>query len=197
MSDRHEGVNDTFRSQHAAPLSSLRQGFGGQASDLWVARDSSLDSSLGPRPGGKRKSKKELHRGVDSLAKIFLYSDQLDEDFHVGSITEMCRVASEARVFPLLDLSAKPSRHLKPVKERLEKLEYEVRVERVRYGATTRCCGSRGPSFEYDSQSRGTTDLNRRDSIPLTSSFPLLPRCFLVGIWVRFRVGVGESLSFR
>ena len=45
----------------------------------------------------------------------------------------MCRVASEARVFPLLDLSAKHSCHLKAVKERLEQMEYEVRVEQVPY----------------------------------------------------------------
>jgi hypothetical protein len=33
---------------------------------------------------------------------LFTYSDQLSMDFHVAAIEEMCRVAREARVFPLL-----------------------------------------------------------------------------------------------
>lgn len=38
---------------------------------------------------------------------LFLYSEHLSEDFHVRSIEELCRVASEARIFPLLELGAK------------------------------------------------------------------------------------------
>ncbi len=33
---------------------------------------------------------------------LFTYAGQLTLDFHVASIEEMCRVAGEARVFPLL-----------------------------------------------------------------------------------------------
>lgn len=33
---------------------------------------------------------------------LFLYSDHLDLDFHINSVREMCRVAREARIFPLL-----------------------------------------------------------------------------------------------
>ena len=35
---------------------------------------------------------------------LFLYSDHLDEAFHVKSLLEMLRVAKEVRVFPLVDL---------------------------------------------------------------------------------------------
>lgn len=35
---------------------------------------------------------------------LFLYSEHLSEDFHVESIKELCRVAGEARIFPLLEL---------------------------------------------------------------------------------------------
>jgi len=35
---------------------------------------------------------------------LFLYSEQFSEDFHVTAIQEMCRVAEEVRVFPLLAL---------------------------------------------------------------------------------------------
>jgi hypothetical protein len=33
---------------------------------------------------------------------LFLYSEQLSADFHVSSIRELCRVAREVRIFPLL-----------------------------------------------------------------------------------------------
>lgn len=32
---------------------------------------------------------------------LFTYSEQLSIDFHVAAIREMCRVAGEARIFPL------------------------------------------------------------------------------------------------
>ena len=34
---------------------------------------------------------------------LFTYSEQLSADFHVAAIKEMCRVADETRVFPLLN----------------------------------------------------------------------------------------------
>jgi len=40
---------------------------------------------------------------------LFLYSAQLGEDFHRLAIGEMCRVANEVRIFPLLTLGATPS----------------------------------------------------------------------------------------
>jgi hypothetical protein len=43
---------------------------------------------------------------------LFLYSDQLDFDFHRASIEELLRVASEVRIFPLLILDRRPSPHL-------------------------------------------------------------------------------------
>jgi hypothetical protein len=46
---------------------------------------------------------------------LFLYSDQLDFDFHRASIEELLRVASEVRVLPLLSLDRRPSPHLNPL----------------------------------------------------------------------------------
>jgi hypothetical protein len=46
---------------------------------------------------------------------LFLYSDHLDLDFHRKAIAEMLRVASEVRIFPVVDLNANPSEHLEPV----------------------------------------------------------------------------------
>jgi hypothetical protein len=54
-------------------------------------------------------------------------------DFHLASIEEMCRVAAEARVFPLLQGYGRRSPHLQPVVGRLRELGYRVEVIRVPY----------------------------------------------------------------
>ena len=64
---------------------------------------------------------------------LFLYSDQLSEEFHLQSIEELCRVSSEARIFPLLELGARRSRHLKAVIEGLKKNGFAAVVEAVPY----------------------------------------------------------------
>ncbi len=64
---------------------------------------------------------------------LFLYSEHLSEDFHVESIHELCRVAGEARIFPLLELGSKKSRHVQAVMTRLAAAGYAVSVETVPY----------------------------------------------------------------
>jgi SAM-dependent methyltransferase len=64
---------------------------------------------------------------------LFLYSDTLSLEFHVASIREMCRVAGEARVFPLLGAYGEPSAHLVPAIGRLRDLGYAVQRRRVPY----------------------------------------------------------------
>ena len=51
---------------------------------------------------------------------LFLYSDLLSEAFHIESVRELCRVANEVRVFPLLTLHCEPSPHVAPVRSALE-----------------------------------------------------------------------------
>jgi hypothetical protein len=64
---------------------------------------------------------------------LFLYSPHLSFDFHLQSIRELCRVAREVRVFPLLELGAVPSRHLEPVRENLEQEGFNISIETVPY----------------------------------------------------------------
>ncbi len=64
---------------------------------------------------------------------LFLYTEQLSESFHVQAIVEMCRVAAEVRVFPLVALDGRPSRHTDPVAVHLEGSGLSVSVERVPY----------------------------------------------------------------
>jgi hypothetical protein len=64
---------------------------------------------------------------------LFLYSDMLDRNFHYSAIRELCRVAGEVRIFPLLGLVGATSLHLPPVAEMLERCGYAVSVQAVDY----------------------------------------------------------------
>ncbi len=46
---------------------------------------------------------------------LFLYSADLTAEMHVASIREMLRVGAEVRIFPLLDLDGRPSKHLESI----------------------------------------------------------------------------------
>ncbi len=64
---------------------------------------------------------------------LFLYSDQLSEQFHVDSVVELCRVADEVRIFPIVGLGNVPSRHVEVVRSVMERSGRKVRIERVPY----------------------------------------------------------------
>jgi hypothetical protein len=64
---------------------------------------------------------------------LFLYSEQLPEDFHVAAALEMCRVAREVRIFPLIALGGARSGHVAAVSERLRRAGRVVTIERVDY----------------------------------------------------------------
>jgi hypothetical protein len=64
---------------------------------------------------------------------LFLYSTQLGEAFHRASLHEMCRVASEVRVFPLLALGSARSPFVEACVDDLRTAGYQVTIERVPY----------------------------------------------------------------
>ncbi|MBH8555447.1 SAM-dependent methyltransferase [Nostocaceae cyanobacterium CENA357] len=64
---------------------------------------------------------------------LFTYSDHLSQEFHLASILEMCRVAKEVRIFPLLNISGETSPWLKPVMNELQKRGYSVEIKQVAY----------------------------------------------------------------
>lgn len=64
---------------------------------------------------------------------LFLYSEQFSYELHIQSIKELCRVASEVRIFPLLELGARKSRYLSKMIEQLNAAGYECIVEKVAY----------------------------------------------------------------
>jgi SAM-dependent methyltransferase len=64
---------------------------------------------------------------------LFLYSEHHDAQFHIQALRELCRVAQEVRIFPLLELSGAPSRHLPQVMNALEAGGCTVKIEPVNY----------------------------------------------------------------
>jgi hypothetical protein len=64
---------------------------------------------------------------------LFLYSGHLSEEFHMESIRELCRVSSEVRIFPLLEMGAVKSRHLDSVIQQLRSEGYRPDIRAVRY----------------------------------------------------------------
>lgn len=64
---------------------------------------------------------------------LFLYTSQLGETFHQEAIRELCRVAGEVRVFPLLTLGGQPSPYVAACLTWLRGAEHQVSIERVPY----------------------------------------------------------------
>lgn len=64
---------------------------------------------------------------------LFTYSEHFSEEFHLASIVEMCRVAKETRIFPLLNTSGEPSPLLQPVINKLNEQGYKVQIMHVPY----------------------------------------------------------------
>ena len=70
---------------------------------------------------------------------LFLYSEQLNEVFHVQGIVELLRVAKEVRIFPIMALGGVRSNHLIPVSKHLRNLGLNVTIEEVPYEFVRGC----------------------------------------------------------
>ena len=64
---------------------------------------------------------------------LFLYSAQKDRDFHLEAVLEMCRVAREVRIFPLLELGSVQSRHVDSVLSELPDRGLSAQIVAVDY----------------------------------------------------------------
>jgi hypothetical protein len=64
---------------------------------------------------------------------LFLYTKQLSEDFHVAAVRELCRVAREVRIFPLVALGGAPSAYVEPVMDAVRSDGLDVSIETVPY----------------------------------------------------------------
>jgi len=65
---------------------------------------------------------------------LFLYSDHVNLSEHIQSMKELCRVAKEVRVYPLLSINTnEESPHLHPVMAELEKNGISLSLVSVKY----------------------------------------------------------------
>jgi hypothetical protein len=64
---------------------------------------------------------------------LFTYSEQLSAEFHLASILEMCRVAKQVRIFPLLNLAGKVSPLLEEIVNQLRSQQYQTQIQPVSY----------------------------------------------------------------
>ncbi len=64
---------------------------------------------------------------------LFLYSDHISQEQHILSLKELCRIAHEVRVYPLVSLEGKKSPHLKAVTSALKDNHVQVSYESVQY----------------------------------------------------------------
>jgi hypothetical protein len=64
---------------------------------------------------------------------LFLYSEQLSLAFHEAAIRELCRVAREVRIFPLLALDCRRSPYIEPIQARMRAAGFVVEIQRVPY----------------------------------------------------------------
>jgi hypothetical protein len=65
---------------------------------------------------------------------LFTYSDLLSQEFHLASIRELCRVATQVRIFPLLNNFSTELSPLVPlVMKELTAQEYNVEIHQVSY----------------------------------------------------------------
>ena len=62
---------------------------------------------------------------------LFLYTTQLGDSFHWRAIREMCRVATEVRIFPLLALGAVPSPLVEPMAAEFGGQGFNVWIEGI------------------------------------------------------------------
>jgi len=113
--------------------------------DLKTLRTAAMDEFLNDYPAGRSQSR-YIDAELPNLPfqdssfdlalcshLLFLYTAQLGEPFHQQAIREMCRVAREVRVFPLLALGATRSPLVEPIAEACVRRGFEVAIERVPY----------------------------------------------------------------
>ncbi|HSU53557.1 MAG TPA: class I SAM-dependent methyltransferase [Candidatus Dormibacteraeota bacterium] len=145
IKSRFDAVSDSMISQVRASPDDWTWSYHRDPDDLLATRRAALDQFLVDYDTGKRDGR-YLAGELPSLPfesnsfrvavcshLLFLYSDLLSEDFHIQAMRELCRVAGDVRVFPLLTLARQPSPHLGPVRTALTRDGWTTEVTSVNY----------------------------------------------------------------
>lgn len=133
-------LDETRRNQDEFVWDAIRS-----VDDLGRLRMAAMDDFLADYPEGKTQGRyvdAALPRlpfadGSFDLALcshlLFLYSTQLDEQFHRHAIQELCRVARDVRIFPLLALGGRRSPFVDFSVAKIRAAGHDVAIERVPY----------------------------------------------------------------
>jgi hypothetical protein len=145
IAGRFEATSETVINQVRASLGKWNWAYHRNLDGLLANRRNALNKFLADyeagRPAGRYQiaslPKLPFPDGRFDLALcshlLFLYSDRLSEEFHVRSVMELCRVARDVRIFPLLALSHQPSPHIVPVCARVKQAGWSSEIVRVNY----------------------------------------------------------------
>jgi hypothetical protein len=141
IKETYEGVMSQMRlNQHQFNWSSI-----GSVEDLGRMRMITMRTFLADYDHGKAAGRYlaaelpdlPLTAGSFDLALcshfLFFYSDHLSLDFHCKAIEAMCHVATEVRIFPLLNYNAEPSPWVERLQEWFTEAGYEVSLHTVPY----------------------------------------------------------------
>lgn len=133
-------LDQARRNQHEFVWTSIRS-----VEQLREIRTSSMEKFLNDFDAGRRQGRyvvaelpalpfgNSTFRLALCSHLLFLYTEQLSEDFHVSAVAEMTRVADDVRVFPLIALGGARSSHVAAVTERLRQAGAVVSIEKVDY----------------------------------------------------------------
>ncbi|MDJ0596920.1 MAG: SAM-dependent methyltransferase [Pleurocapsa sp. MO_226.B13] len=142
---RFDAVVDNIINQIIATPNNWVWNYHKNPQELKASRVKSLETFLGAYDRGKQEGRyltQELpnldftDRAYDiALCShfLFLYSEQLDQDFHLAAIKEILRVSQEVRIFPLLTLIQETSPYLDSAIAHFENLGYVTSVVKVPY----------------------------------------------------------------
>jgi SAM-dependent methyltransferase len=137
---RDEVIGQTRREQHRFVWNTIRS-----VDELARLRMAAMQTFLDDYESGRNDGRYlaaglpdlPFENGAFDLALsshfLFLYTEQLSLDFHRAGLLELCRVAREVRVFPLLDVNADLSHHLEPILNAFADGELDARIETVPY----------------------------------------------------------------
>jgi hypothetical protein len=64
---------------------------------------------------------------------LFFYADHFSLVFHQQAVDELCRVAHEVRIFPMVTYNAEPYPFINPIIEHLQEARRTVSIEKVSY----------------------------------------------------------------
>ena len=135
-----EVIEQTRRNSHEFVWDAIRS-----VDELGRVRMAAMREFLGDYPSGSQEGRYieaslpslPFHDGQFDLAVcshlLFLYSSQLGEALHSAAVLELCRVAQEVRVFPLLALGGARSPFVETCAGLLRSAGCEVSIERVPY----------------------------------------------------------------